>query len=351
MFINCNYKFFNMLLTIFNNTAYNIYKRSRPHVASASGTGRDIFLFMEVFLLSEERILKKPTTFREQLDILIGRGLVVEDEDYAISILQRINYYRFTAYTLTFKRNDQFFPGTTFEKIYNHYQFDTKLRNLLMEIIEYIEISFRTQISNLIAIKYGSLGHEDKNNFENEKFHGKFMEELEKCIEKSKRELAIAHYRQNYNGQYPIWVAIEVTTFGMISKLFNNMKTADKKEIAHTYYPLADYRELENWLEVLTIVRNRCAHYSRIFNYKTPKIIKFHKKETVDLRNNLIFGIIYNLKYLATDRSSWRSWVTKLESLVNEYTEVDIRRMGFPEEWHSLLINQQRKQNGASTED
>jgi len=50
---------------------------------------------MEVFLMFVERILKKPTTFREQLDILITRGLVVEDEDIALSILQRINYYRF----------------------------------------------------------------------------------------------------------------------------------------------------------------------------------------------------------------------------------------------------------------
>lgn len=293
--------------------------------------------------MSEERILKKPTTFREQLNILIDRGLVVKDEAHAISILHRINYYRFTAYTLTFKRNDQFFAGTTFEKIYNHYQFDTRLRHLLMEIIEYIEISFRTQISNLIAIKYGSLGHEDKKNFMNEMYHTNFMEELKKCIEKSKRELAIAHYRENYNEQYPVWVALEVSTFGMISKLFRNMKTADKKEIARTYYPLVDYRDLDNWLEVLTIVRNRCAHYSRLFNYKVPKIIKYHKDETSDLRNNLIFGIIYNLKYLTTDRSSWRSWVTKLESLIIEYTEVDIRLMGFPEDWHSLLINQGRR--------
>jgi len=53
-----------------------------------------------------------------------------------------------------------------------------------MEIIEYIEISFRTTISNLIAIKYGSIGHENKDNFRIEKFHTSFMEELQSCIYK-----------------------------------------------------------------------------------------------------------------------------------------------------------------------
>lgn len=291
----------------------------------------------------EERILKKPTTFREQLDILIDRGLVTDDQEKALAILQRTNYYRFTAYTLTFKRDDKFFPNTTFEKIYDHYVFDTKFRNLLMEIIEYIEISFRTQISNFIALKYGNLGHEVEKNFKNPMYHAKFMDELKSCISKSQRELAIAHYRENYGGQYPIWVVSEVMTFGTISKLFKNMKTGDQKKITRDYYPDVDYRDLDNWLEVLTIVRNRCAHYSRLFNYKIPKIIKFHKNETADLRNNLIFGIIYNSKYLVTDRSTWRSWVTKLHSLISEYNEVDIKLMGFHEEWNSLLINQKQK--------
>ncbi|MFD1129352.1 Abi family protein [Paenibacillus provencensis] len=90
-------------------------------------------------------MLKRPTTFHEQLDILIQRGLIVEDEERALDPAKS-QLLRFTAYILTFKQNDKFFTGITFGIIYDHYQFDTKFRNLLMEIIEYIEISFRTQI-------------------------------------------------------------------------------------------------------------------------------------------------------------------------------------------------------------
>jgi abortive infection bacteriophage resistance protein len=38
---------------------------------------------------------------------LKSRGLIVEDEDFAIRALQRINYYRLSAYALSLKHNDQ----------------------------------------------------------------------------------------------------------------------------------------------------------------------------------------------------------------------------------------------------
>jgi abortive infection bacteriophage resistance protein len=44
----------------------------------------------------------KPTkTVDEQLDIFKSRGLIVEDEVSTKEILNRVSYYRFTAYTLS----------------------------------------------------------------------------------------------------------------------------------------------------------------------------------------------------------------------------------------------------------
>ncbi|MFD1129351.1 Abi family protein [Paenibacillus provencensis] len=40
---------------------------------------------------------------------------------------------------------------------------------------------------------------------------------------------AIAHYRDKYDAKYPIWVVIGIMSFGMISKLYNNMPTVDQK--------------------------------------------------------------------------------------------------------------------------
>jgi abortive infection bacteriophage resistance protein len=109
-------------------------------------TGEPFFLFRGVNSMSTDPTqpaeLKQPKTYEEQLDILRGRGLVINDEVQAIESLKRLNYYRLTAYTLTFKKDDLFQSGTTFEKVYRHYEFDSKLRNLLTEVIEYVELTF-----------------------------------------------------------------------------------------------------------------------------------------------------------------------------------------------------------------
>ncbi|MFD1884842.1 Abi family protein [Paenibacillus wenxiniae] len=286
-----------------------------------------------------ERILKRPTTVREQLDILIDKKLIVENEIAALNLLRKVNYYRFTAYTLPFKQNNIFSSGITFNKVYELYQFDAKFRNALMEIIEYIEISFRTQISNDIALKYGSTGYRNSNNFYKQAWHLKFIQEIDRCIEHSYREPVITHYRENYNAQYPIWVVSEVMTFGIVSKLYKNMKLEDRKRIARTYYANVDYRDIENWLEVLTIIRNRCAHYSRLFNYKIPTSIKYTRNEKATLAKNLVYGIIYNSKYLITDQDFWTNWVIRLVDLISRYKEIDLTWMGFPPDWKQLLIS------------
>jgi len=123
--------------------------------------------------------LKPPKSFEEQIDLMVSRGLIVADREKAISILKRINYYRLSAYTLTLKnRNNQFKKGVTFQEIYLLYEFDQKLRTLLMPLMETVEIAFRTHIAYFLAIKYGNVAHLDKSIFRNEEQFRKFLEDL-----------------------------------------------------------------------------------------------------------------------------------------------------------------------------
>lgn len=55
-------------------------------------------LFMEVFGLADVKPFK---TYDEQLDILKRRGMIIEDEDYALKVLKSENYYRLSGYWLT----------------------------------------------------------------------------------------------------------------------------------------------------------------------------------------------------------------------------------------------------------
>ncbi|MBZ9626025.1 Abi family protein [Clostridium sp. FP2] len=64
---------------------------------------------------------KTPTTFEEQLKMLRKRNLIIDDENRAIDILSRVNYYRLSAYMLIFKSDGMFFYDTTLEDIYDTY--------------------------------------------------------------------------------------------------------------------------------------------------------------------------------------------------------------------------------------
>lgn len=50
-------------------------------------------------------------TYEEQVALLKSRGLIISDEAEAKDILKRLNYYRLSAYSLTLRKNDEFFPG------------------------------------------------------------------------------------------------------------------------------------------------------------------------------------------------------------------------------------------------
>jgi abortive infection bacteriophage resistance protein len=81
--------------------------------------------------------IKKPTTYKQQIEILRSRGCVIQDEAQAEEILSKINYYRLTAYFLPFKQPDESYAaGTDFNTVYQIYEFERKIRPILFSAIE-----------------------------------------------------------------------------------------------------------------------------------------------------------------------------------------------------------------------
>ncbi|MEC0229179.1 Abi family protein [Paenibacillus alba] len=208
---------------------------------------------------------------------------------------------------------------------------------LLTEVIEHVEIAFRAHLSYKIAHKYGALGYRNPDNFRNSDYHAEFLKKLDTSLEDSKDHFVL-HHHVHYNKQFPVWVAFEVLTFSNLSMLFRNLLLVDQKHITRTYYRNLDYGQISNWLHGLTIVRNRCAHYSRLFNTAMPVGIGFRVIDrNKDIRSNELFAIIFNTKYLLTNRTVWSNWVTRLEALIGEYPEVEAGYLGFTEDWYALL--------------
>src|SRR6266508_2779501 len=88
---------------------------------------------------------KQALTFEQQADLLISRGLIA-DRNLLINRLRSVNYYRFSGYLYPFRNSDDtFHSGTTFEKVWRHYTFDRRLRVIVMDAIERVEVAVRTQ--------------------------------------------------------------------------------------------------------------------------------------------------------------------------------------------------------------
>lgn len=58
--------------------------------------------------------VKQPTTYEQQVDKLRSRGCIIDDPALCIQKLKEINYYRFTAYFISFWQendHDKYIPG------------------------------------------------------------------------------------------------------------------------------------------------------------------------------------------------------------------------------------------------
>lgn len=102
--------------------------------------------------------VKKFLTFEEQLHCIENKGFIILDKDKCLSFLEKVNYYKISAYFTLFKdKNGKYKSNIDFECVYKMYEFDRKIRNLIFSVIEEIELHLRAQL----AYRYGALGQTD----------------------------------------------------------------------------------------------------------------------------------------------------------------------------------------------
>lgn len=229
-------------------------------------------------------------SFAEQLALLKSRSMVVTDEAAALSYLERIGYYRLTAYWYPFRvfqleqdpttkilstvRTDQFVANTQFVDAVELYLFDKKLRLLVMDALERIEIALRVDIAYLLG-KHNTFAHLNAKEL-HPSFAGKtnrrtgkttfdtWQDKYKGLLSRSKEDF-VKHYRAQHGPDLPLWVAVEVWDFGAVSQLLAMMKVADQQRIA-AKYGLNDWKAFQSWVRSLSYLRNLAAHHSRLWN-------------------------------------------------------------------------------------
>lgn len=309
---------------------------------------------------------KQPKTYEEQVDILVSRGLRIEDKNRTIRHLSAISYYRLSAYMLPYKiwvdneRTDNFVTNTTWSHVYDLYVFDRKLRLLIFDAIERIEIAIRTQIIYQLSHKYGSHWQDNEDIFKIENYTRKdgsigtidVFKDIQKHIKEqlasNKAEVFIKHYALNYDppANPPSWMSVEIMYFNHLSQICSNLK--ERSDIAAIAKWFSMPPEIFcSWLHTINYVRNICAHHARLWNRDfniVPTKLKFSKdkiwvSDPEKIQRAKLYHFVCMVNYLLQTANPRSNFKTRLIALIEEYKHVvNTGYMGFPENWRDERI-------------
>lgn len=309
-----------------------------------------------------------------QLALLKQRGLVIQDEQRALCFLEVVSFFRLTPYMRPFQLSDDadhgFKPGTSLRALTRLYDFDRRLRLLVIDAIERIEVAVRAAISNHMGPAYGAHWYLNQQLFHGSYRHQELLDAIrtkqskarqdhqreclridnskssderkQKLKELRAKESYARHYALTYNAPdlMPAWAAMEEITLGDLSHLYKGLaRDADRKAVARRLNlpgPL-----LQSWLHTLTTIRNICAHHARLWNRELgirpelPKTITFLWPKHLQQpgQHARVFTVACILNLLMRQVSPHTSWDKRLHDLHNEFPEINLQAMGFPTDW------------------
>jgi abortive infection bacteriophage resistance protein len=281
---------------------------------------------------------KPSLTFHEQLALIMGRGLAIPDPDRAMRWLRHVSYYRLSAYFLPFKCGEHFAPGVSFDSVAGLYIFDRKLRLILLDAIERIEVALRTALTYEIAHRYGPFGYTDPRNFDSRFGHDDLMSEVFEA-EATSKETFVTHYRKKYRAErhLPIWMTSELLSFGWLSRIYGACHPQIKRKIAGKFS--VQDAQFASWLHSLSYVRNVCAHHSRLWNRELairPSLPRpsagwpYHVPSA-----DRLYCVLVIIRHLLLQISPRCKWSDRLFALLDGHPEMDLKSMHFPDAWRS----------------
>lgn len=290
---------------------------------------------------------KPPLTFEKQAELLLSRGLIA-DKSFLINCLKNVNYYRLSGYLYPYRQSDDTFKeGTTLEEVWRHYTFDRRLRLIVMDAIERIEISVRTQLVYYLAHKTKAFGYIEPK--ELPKLSAVEHRRLLKTIQdesKRSRENFVGHFINKYGDCHkylPIWMTGEIVSLGVLFTMYRGLPDIVKREMGQ-YYGIPD-QVLTSWLKTINVIRNICAHHSRLWNRvlgvkpfipRKNKYPQWHNP--VSISQDRVFSVLTIFRYLLKIIAPQSNWNNRFSALLDEYPDISKWNMGFPDNWQRSPI-------------
>ena len=290
---------------------------------------------------------KEFKTTKEQLDILRERGLTITDESKAKDFLLRNNYYRISGYSLTLRKNDVFSKSATFQNIVDIYNFDHELRHIILKYLEVIEVHVKSVYVYEFTRVHGPTGYLDDAFFTNKDKHKEILDKANQ--QKNQRlphEAYLKHFVNNLQQDIPLWAFVDLFTISDISFLYSISEQAIKDAVAQTFGLTMSRGSaiLGGYMHSMTIIRNLCAHGSRIYNRlfeQKPSLNKKEKSLLIKNKNGEIdnahfYGFVLIMKrLLPTD--IFNEMKSDIGALTKKYSFVRMKYYGFRDDWQQML--------------
>jgi len=308
----------------------------------------------------------------DQIELLASRGIDIPNVDFARQWLDAVGYYRLSGYWFVYRQStdrsshlyDKFVPETTFEDVAALYEFDRKLRILILDGIERVEVGFRSKMSHILG-ELNPLAHEDASLFRaNKKWrtsHGRTSKNsfnyltwkqriLAKVDRSANKNSALIHHIQNRNSVFPIWLLLDFADFSDLSHLFDGLLEPQQKSLLGACGLQVDFKGIGfaernpfgAWFQQLSLLRNYCAHHCRIWNIhfvaaSSARLRRTRGLETLPGQSEKLYGALTMLIHLVEQMSPGSKWRERVRDLIIEDFSAlphrHLREMGFPANW------------------
>jgi len=329
--------------------------------------------------------------------MVINRG---SQASRTMRILEQENYYNvINGYKSLFLESEatdivdeKYKVGTTFDEVYALYCFDREIRNIYLKFLLKLENSLKTVIAHEFSSVYGHDNYLKLANFQStasvdpgdlnyvaKKNNLKLPDDIKRVQQISAEENAeavtkligdihqeiarqmnkhhqvITHYMTQH-GYIPLWVLVNVLTFGKITNFYLYMKPNDKIRVAKFFS--VNMKELHKYMNMLGLARNKCAHDERFYDIcfkqhihtkgiKNFSILGIKRQSdgsyTSGTNDAYAIAIIFAIMLSKTDLrefiSAMKNAFAKLDKQLHTISVDDVMEiMGYHKDWQNLIL-------------
>lgn len=305
---------------------------------------------------------RKPFLTYDQLinKLVEEKGLIIKDIPSAKKLLKEYGYFALiSGYKQPFKAKDgSYKKNTKIEDIFALYIFDDQLRSIILRNILKVENHIKSLMTYSFCEIYGDEQQQylDATNYDyipaNQAGINKLISTLSNITNDPAKYRYISHQKNNYNN-IPIWAMMKALTLGTVSKMYSFLPQKIQSKIAKEF-AYVDESDLHRMLDLLSRVRNVCAHNERLFDYRYYKgainDTYIHSQLKIPKRNGQftngksdLFAVLICLKYLL-DEQDFHSLIDDIkgcfDTLTNQTHQIQIQQLysytGFPTNWFDI---------------